>query len=139
MKKVLLLLLILPAFLRSQLPVQQEEPLVKWTIESRRISECEYDLVFTADIRKHWHIYSVKQKDPDGPNAASFTVQPGTGFEKIGEISESKPIKEFDKVFNMEVQYHEHQATFTQRIKLTSGQQSTVTGKYEAQVCDSAS
>lgn len=110
---------------------------VTWSTESKKINECEYDLIFKAKIEEHWHIYSINQKDPLGPNATSFSFTPGPDYALVGKLTESTPHKEFDKVFEMKVATHENVATFTQRIKLLSDKKIIVKGKYEAQSCDS--
>jgi thiol:disulfide interchange protein DsbD len=56
-------------------------------------------------------------------------------YDLVGKTTESKPIKEFDKVFEMNVQYFVKTATFTQRIKLKSDKKITIKGKYEYQAC----
>ena len=131
MKKLLFLL----ATLVSQ--VHAQKAYVVWSTESKKVSDCEYDLVFKAKIEEHWHIYSIHQKDPTGPNATSFTFSPGPDYELVGKLKESEPHKEFDKVFEMKVATHEKMATFTQRIKLLSDKKVVIKGKYEAQSCDS--
>lgn len=116
-----------------------QETHVKWDFETKKISDCEIDLIVKASIKKYWHIYSITQKDPDGPNATSFTFTPNSDYALVGTVKESTPHKEFDKVFSMNVASHENKATFTQRIKLLSGKKITVKCRYEAQICDSAS
>mgnify|MGYP000906851212 CR=1 FL=1 len=111
---------------------------VKWSMEAKKISDCEYDLVFKAKMDKHWYIYSINQKAKDGPNATSFSFTPNPDYKLVGKIIESKPVKEFDKVFDMTVLHHEDQATFTQKIKLLINRKVSISGRYEAQCCDSA-
>lgn len=110
---------------------------VHWSTKTKVLSPCEYELVFTADIDPHWHIYSISQKDPDGPNATSFTLTPSAAYACVGALRESKPKSELDKVFGMRVAFHERQAVFTQRIKALSKTPFTITGQFEAQACDS--
>lgn len=110
---------------------------VRWASKTKSITACEYELVFTADIDPHWHIYSVTQKHPDGPNATSFTFVPSPAYTLLGPIKESKPKMELDNVFGMRVAFHEHQAVFTQRIKVLSVKPFTINGQFEAQACDS--
>jgi thiol:disulfide interchange protein len=129
LKKISLLLL----FITSSFLIAQETP-VHFKQSFKKISDCEYDLQFTADIDEPWHIYSLSPVK-DGPNPTSFTFTPGSDYELVGKLKESKPIKEFDKVFEMNVQYFVKTATFTQRIKLKTDKKIFIKGKYEFQAC----
>jgi thiol:disulfide interchange protein len=129
LKKISLLLL----FITSSFLIAQETP-VHFKQSFKKISDCEYDLQFTADIDEPWHIYSLSHVK-DGPNPTSFTFTPGSDYELVGKLKESKPIKEFDKVFEMNVQYFVKTATFTQRIKLKTDKKIFIKGKYEFQAC----
>ncbi|MCC6372619.1 MAG: thioredoxin family protein [Bacteroidia bacterium] len=112
----------------------QDNP-VKWTLESKKISDCEYDLIFKASIDEPWHIYSVVKSGEDGPNPTSFFFKQSRQFKLIGNVKESTPIKEFDKVFEVNVAYHAKKATFTQRIKLLTDAKVRIEMRYEAQAC----
>lgn len=125
----LVLLLSLTTFLNAQ-----EQP-VHWKFSTKKISECEYDLIFQASIDDTWHLYSLTKAGEDGPNPTSFTFRKSDDYELIGKTTESKPVTEFDKVFEMQVQYFKHSATFTQRVKLKSDKKITVKGKFEYQAC----
>ena len=124
-------------FLLSTLTVQAQRSHVQWKIESKALTEGRYDIIFTALIDPHWHIYSLHQTDPDGPNATSFTFTPSKAYVRIGTLQESTPKTELDKVFGMKVSYHEHKAVFTQRIKAQGSEPFVVAGLYESQACDS--
>lgn len=112
----------------------QENP-VKWTFETKKNSDCEYDLIFKANIDEPWHIYSLVRSGNDGPNPTSFKFKKTKEYTLVGSVKESAPVNEFDKVFEMNVAYHPKSATFTQRVKLLSNKKITITGKYEAQAC----
>jgi len=73
--------------------------------------------VFNASIDDTWHVYGLSVPE-GGPLAAEFNFVKTSDFEFIGKITQSKPVKEFDKVFEMNVEYFSHKAIFTQRIKL---------------------
>lgn len=129
LKKISLLFL----FIASSLLIAQESP-VHFKYATKKISSCEYDLQFIASIDDTWHVYSLTPVK-DGPNPTTFTFTPNADYELVGKPTESKPIKEFDKVFEMNVQYFVKTATFTQRIKLKSDKKITIKGKYEYQAC----
>lgn len=129
LKKISLLFL----FLTSSFLIAQETP-VHFKFSTKKISDCEYDLQFTAAVDEPWHIYSLSPVK-DGPNPTVFMFTKTPDYDLVGKTTESKPIKEFDKVFEMNVQYFVKTATFTQRIKLKSDKKITIKGKYEFQAC----
>lgn len=112
----------------------QEAP-VHFKFSTKKITDCEYDLVFNASIDDGWHLYSLKRAAEDGPNPTVFTFNKSNEYELVGKTTENKPVQEFDKVFEMQVAYFKHTATFTQRIKLKTDKKITVSGKYEFQAC----
>jgi len=111
----------------------QDNP-VHFKLSSKKVTDCEYDLQFVASIDEPWHMYSLSPVK-NGPNPTVFIFTKSADYELVGKPKESKPIKEFDKVFEMNVQYFEHTATFTQRVKLNSDKKLTIQGKYEYQAC----
>ena len=112
----------------------QETP-VHFKFSTKKITDCEYDLVFNASIDDGWHLYSLKRAAEDGPNPTVFTFNKSNEYELVGKPTENKPVKEFDKVFEMQVAYFKHAATFTQRVKLKTDKKITISGKYEFQAC----
>jgi len=130
-KKLFSLLLLLVT--STSLLTAQDNP-VHFKFATKKISECEYDLQFIASIDETWHMYSLTPVD-DGPNPTVFTFNKSADYELVGKTTESKPVKEFDKVFEMEVKYFKHTATFTQRIKLKTDKKISIKGKLEFQAC----
>ncbi len=122
-------------FLTSFYLVQAQDNPVHFKLSTKKISDCEYDLVFNASIDDTWHMYSQKKLGEDGPNPTVFKFNKSKDFELVGKTTESKPVEEFDKVFEMKVLYFKHSATFTQRIKLLTDKKITISGKYEFQAC----
>jgi thiol:disulfide interchange protein len=130
MSRVFAFLLILFGFMAGA----QENP-VHWKFETKKLSNCEYELIFKAKIDEPWHIYSLVKAGEDGPNPTSFIFNKSKDYELVGKVTESAPKKEFDKVFEMNVAFHAKTATFTQKIKLLTASKIKITGKYEAQAC----
>lgn len=128
-KKIYLLI----AFFSFFSVFSQESP-VKFKLSSKKVSDCEYDLMFVADIEHPWHIYSINPVN-DGPNPTVITFINNSDYELVGKVKESKTVKEFDKVFEMNVEYFSKTATFTQRVKLKSNKEIVIKGKYEYQAC----
>ncbi|MBN8696644.1 MAG: thioredoxin family protein [Bacteroidetes bacterium] len=132
MKKLWSVLLI--GLMLSNVLLAQDNP-VKWKVSSKKISDCEYELVFAGTIEDHWHVYSLKKLSDDGPMPANIIIDNGVGFKLVGKPTESKPIKAFDKVFEVDVMYFEKRVTFKQKIELTSDKEVVIKGKYEYQAC----
>ncbi|MDF2437210.1 MAG: thiol:disulfide interchange protein [Bacteroidota bacterium] len=128
------LILIIAVLFSHSISAQVENP-VKWKLSSVKVNDCEYDLVFSATIDEHWHVYSLNLKGEDGPVPSSITVDKNSDYETVGKPTEGKPIKIFDKVFDMEVTYFEKSVTFKQRIKLKTNKETTVKGMYEYEAC----
>lgn len=108
---------------------------VEWSTNIKKISETEYDLVSKAIIDNKWHLYSQVVPE-DGPLPTVFTFEANDAYKLVGKVKESKGVTELDPVFDMVITYFENTATFTQRIKLTGNQGTTITGEVEFMVCD---
>ncbi|MCF6341487.1 MAG: thioredoxin family protein [Bacteroidales bacterium] len=129
--KVLILLTIL--VMAVNLGAQILEP-VKWQFSSNKISDTEYELVFTASIENKWHLYS--QDIPMAPPATTFTFEESDDFELLGPVTEeSKVIEEFDPNFDMVLKYFSFEAVFKQKVKLLS-EGAVVTGSLNFMCCD---
>lgn len=105
-----------------------------WDIQSKKVNECEYDLIFKVKIDAPWHMYSMKPSK-EGPNPTTIKFTKSPEFELIGKTKESKSITEMDKVFEVMVNYFDKEASFTQRIKPLKEGNISISGKYEYQVC----
>ncbi len=132
MRKLVLLLVFFVANLSAQVSP------VKWSFETKKIADCEYDLIFKAKIDEPWHIYSIhknKSKEAEDIFPTEILFTKSKDFTLLGTLKESKPVTEFDKVWETIVSFHPKNATFTQRIKLNSNGKIKIKGSYEAQAC----
>ena len=128
-----LLLLFVTLLLNSFVFAQILEP-VKWTFDSRMISDDEAELIFKATIEENWHLYS--QDIPMTPPATTFTFDTLPGYERIGEVLESESVEEFDPNFEMKLKFFAEEAVFTQKIRLLTDEPVLVTGFLEFMCCD---
>ena len=79
----------------------------------------EAEIVFTASIDDGWHVYSTDLGD-GGPISATFNVEKMEGAETVGKLRpRGKELKQFDQIFEMNLRYFEHAATFVQKIRFT--------------------
>jgi len=103
---------ILPTIAQIQEPVQFQTTL-------KTLSDSEVEIVFNGSIDAGWHVYSTDLPS-GGPISATFNVDQIQGAELVGGlVPQGKEIKKFDKLFEMEVRYLEHTATFVQKLKIT--------------------
>ncbi|MDP2387167.1 MAG: cytochrome c biogenesis protein CcdA [Bacteroidota bacterium] len=130
-----LILLVSSVFLFVNANAQQLH--AHWDIKSKKVSDCEYDIVFSVKIDPTWHLYSIIPLD-DGPNPTAIKFTKSPDYELVGKLKESKPKEEQDKVFEVLVKYFEGEATFTQRVKALKPGKISIAGKYEYQVCTDA-
>jgi len=109
---------------------------VKWSFSKEKLSETEYNLVFKASIENKWHLYS-QDIEPGGPLPTYFEFDTLDGYEFIGNVIEfPDPKEEMDPNFNMVVRYFSKEATFKQKIKLTTENPIEIKGFLEFMCCD---
>ena len=93
---------------------------VQWVIGKKKISDTEYDLIYTADIDDEWTVYSQFTSD-DGPVPTQITYENSDGVELIGKATEKGHKKEgLDKLFDVNVIKYlgDEDFVITQRIKV---------------------
>ena len=116
MKKLLTIWVLLVAVIVAK--AQMMDP-VHFTTQLKDLKNGEAELIFKATIDAGWHVYSTGLGN-DGPISASFHKVKMDGAETVGKLqARGKEIKQFDKLFEMEVRYFENAVTFVQKIKFT--------------------
>lgn len=117
MKKILVTL-ILSTFCSILLFAQPRH--VRWSYESKAISENTYQISIKAEPERGWHVYDTLKTD-FGPTATSVVFDTSNGTELVGGIEVAGNLhKYYDKDYMMEVGYFEGPVTFTQKVKLPS-------------------
>lgn len=134
MKKVFNLFALLITFLGT---AQILEP-VKWSSSIVKVSDTELDLVITANIEDHWHLYSqfTPQSDEGSalPLVFEYKNQKGN-YQLIGKTKESKYKKEFSEAFKIDEYFFTGVAKFTQRIKVINPKLKTIDVFADGQAC----
>jgi thiol:disulfide interchange protein DsbD len=116
MKKLLTILIGLTAVLTAA--AQMQDP-IHFRSELKRISDTEAELLFQATIDAGWHVYSTGLGN-NGPISATFHADRMEGAQTVGSLkARGKEVKQFDKMFGMEVRYFEQAVTFVQKIRFT--------------------
>ncbi|MEN9920105.1 MAG: hypothetical protein RL662_2541 [Bacteroidota bacterium] len=110
---------------------------VSWKISLVDKGNGEIELVAAASIEAGWHLYDTQIPD-GGPYPTSISIDDVKGATPVGSFnaSNSKLIKEFDKVFEMQVGYYDRSATFVQRFKITDKSKFVLKGDVRAQACN---
>ena len=117
MKKIASLLLLWVMAL--PLMAQFQEP-VKFSVSQNKLSDSEFELVFTGTVDPGWHVYSTDIPD-GGPTPATITFDEQTGVEPAGKLTAKGNVhKAFDELFGMEVSYMETKAVFVQKMRITA-------------------
>ena len=116
MKKIVTILLLMMA---TTVAIAQMMNPVRFTTQLKELKGNEGELVFTASIDAGWHVYSTGLGN-DGPISATFNAVKMDGVETVGKLqARGQEIKQFDKLFDMEVRYFEKTVSFVQKIKFT--------------------
>lgn len=114
---------------------QDDENPVLWSHEVNKISDTEYELIIKGDIYEGWHVYS-QFTDEGGALPSEFTFSKvGEEFELVGGTEESKTVKEYSDIFEVEETFFKEEAIFTQRIKLLNPSTKQVKVNLFYQVC----
>ncbi|MCK9639998.1 MAG: thioredoxin family protein [Prolixibacteraceae bacterium] len=131
-KRIVLFAMLVAAF--QMVSAQILEP-VKWSFESKKTGDGEYELRFMAKMDEGWHVYS--QFVPSGgPIPTSFKFDNPVGFTLVGKVREPKPLEENDPNFNMVVKYFAKSVEFTQKVKVISDKPVEVKGFLEFMCCN---
>lgn len=134
LKKSLTVLVVFVLSLFS-LQAQIYDP-VAWSYETKKINETEAELVIKATIERGWHLYAIELPSNDGPIATTIVFAPSDNYELVGKPTEGKYKTEFDPNFNMDLNYHEVEAIFTQKIKIKNNAPFRIEGTLESMVCN---
>ena len=101
----------------------------------RQVDKEQVDLIFTATIKSPWHMYGLNIAE-DGPIPTSINFPTMQGFVVVGKPTQSpKPEIVDDKIFNMKLELHSSQVTFTQRIRKAQNDSIIITGTLEYMTC----
>ena len=110
---------------------------VKWSLEQKPAGNNEIELTFKATIESGWHLYSTNLPE-GGPIKTTFTFTADSlNYVVVDGITpKTAPIKEHDKIFNMDLEFFSNEALFVQKIKVLSNQSFSLKGTIEYQSCN---
>ncbi len=134
MKQILTFLVLL---IGLSVQAQQGELLepAQWTSEAVKINDTEYDIVINGTIENEWHVFSqFTHEDGSLPSVLTFENS-GNTFKLVGKAKESKTIKAYNDIFEVEETYFLGKAQFTQRIKILTDNLRQININLKYQVC----
>ena len=105
-----------------------------WSFKVEQSKPDEATLIFTAKLDSGWHLYS-QTLTGDGPIPTKFNINESTDYKLVGQTEEGEPMSEYDKSFDLELKYFEHEAVFKQEIKVLGKKDFDVNGTIDFMVC----
>ncbi len=92
---------------------------VSFSVSQKKLSESEFEIVFTGKVEAGWHVYSTNIPD-GGPTRATINFDEREGAEPADVLTARGNVhKAFDNLFEMEVSYMENTAVFVQKMRIT--------------------
>lgn len=135
MKKIFLFALLLHTFFSFS---QTADNPIKIETSVKKISDTEFDIIFTANLYKGWYLYS--QYNPDEASLPMvISISEGeTGYKLVDKADEKTPFKKYSEVWEKEEIVFKNKAIITQRIQLTNKDITQVKLNFFGQVCETA-
>ena len=131
------IILIFSVFLlNAQLNAQIEKP-ISWTFSSSKPNAKAgetVDLIFKANIKKGWHLFSNDYYIDPGPLMTTVAFKKSADFELIGTLKAIGDLKKYDDIFEGDVKYFEGTGLFKHKVKLLVDN-AKISGTYDGQVC----
>jgi thiol:disulfide interchange protein len=114
-----------------------EDPIIIET-SVKKISDTEYDVIFSAELYKGWYLYS--QHNPeDASLPLEITIKEGeAGYKLIGKATEKDTFKKYSETWEKEEIVFKEKAIITQRIQLTNKDITRIKLNFFGQVCETA-
>ncbi len=118
----------------SVLQAQVYDP-VDWTFEMSPKGD-NYVLTFKATIEAGWHVYAQELPSDEGPLPTEFMFTKSSDYKRVGKTKEGEFITHYDPNFDMDLNYFENEAVFTQEIKRKTAEAFAVKGEFSYMVCN---
>lgn len=107
---------------------------IKWTVSSNEDGQT-VEIKFDVTIDKGWHLYGMSLPE-NGPRATSFNFVTIENATLIGTVtSSSNLIRQYDDLFEMELNWYAKSASFSQKVK-TTGKPYHIAGTIEFMGCN---
>lgn len=108
---------------------------VSWTTTAKKIAGGKYEIHFTAEVPRGYHIYS--QFTGEGPVATSFSFNKNALLSIDGKVQEKgKLISIDDAVWNNKQKFYSGTVDFVQIVQQKTKVKTNVSGNIEYMICD---
>lgn len=125
-------------FVVSQSFGQILEP-IEWTTEFKNTGNGKAEIVFRATLDKGWHLYGLNIPN-DGPRPTQFSFPVLKNASLVGKIvPKSKLHEEYDKNFDMKLNWYVNEAVFVQQVALKGASDYNIKAKVEYMLCNDES
>ncbi len=109
---------------------------VNWSFDKKQLSETEIELIFTAKIDDHWHLYAQYLPPENFSLPTYFEFDSLVDVELIDTVCAQSQVHEaFEELAGAISRWFEHEAIFTQKVKIT-GNQPFISGYIDYMTCD---
>jgi hypothetical protein len=108
---------------------------VKWTYGAKKTGNNEAIIYVKATIDSPWHIYSLHVGE-GGPVKTTIKLNGSPTYLINSQATEPTPLKKFEEMFSMDVQYFEKSVIFQQKIELRAKGPVIVKGTLEFMACN---
>ena len=115
----------------------KENPIV-WKTSVEKISETEYNLIFSGKILKNWYVYSQYNPEDASLPMEIFIPEGENRFKLIGKAKESQTSKKYSDVWKKDELIFKEKAILTQRIFINDKSITQVKLSLFGQVCETA-
>jgi len=114
---------------------------VRWSfnVTPEESDSTTYIVEFRANIQDTWHLYSQYLPSPDeGPIPTLFEFDENKNVTLLGKVEEEneKVHSVMDEAFGVKVNYFDGKVVFTQKVKLKSLENTTLSGFISYMVCN---
>lgn len=132
----LLLLFVVSFKVHSQEQIPLKDA-IKWSYKVDFVSESEANIVITAQLFHHFHLFSLKHvpMDYDGTGTpTTIKFLPNSNYTLVGKVRENTPKMGSDDTGNYI--WHENKAVFTQKIKMKNSNPFDLNFSVSWQICN---
>jgi thiol:disulfide interchange protein DsbD len=120
------------------LNAQTEENPIKIETSVKKISDTEYDIIFTAKLYKGWYLYSQYNPEDASLPLEINLQEETTDYKLVGKAGEKDTFKKYSETWEKEEIVFKDKAIITQRIQLTNKKITSIKLNFFGQVCETA-
>lgn len=110
---------------------------ITWSSETKIINATESELIVKATLQKGWHLYALEMPKDADMLATLVNYSISNDFELVGKTTEGKYKTIYDPNLATEINYHEREAIFTQKIKIKNKAPFQIADTIAFTVCNS--